>query len=103
MSEEENKAIELAKNFTKIDFTTPNGWTGYYDRELNEISKAINILLNIITKYKKENEEKDKQIDLMADTLQDNLYLTPLDGLNKEEIKQYFEKLSKEKEGVKDE
>ena len=69
MSEEENKAIELAKNFTKIDFTTPNGWTGYYDRELNEISKAINILLNIITKNKKENKtlkekiiEKDKII-----------------------------------------
>lgn len=68
-----------------------------------QYQKEIQDKNNKITKLQKENEEKDKQIDLMADTLQDNLYLTPLDGLNKEEIKQYFEKLSKEKEGVKDE
>ena len=42
-----------------------------------------------------ENIQLKKQIDLMADILQDNLYLTPLDGLKKEEIKLYFEKLAK--------
>ena len=51
-----------------------------------------------IAKLQKENEEKDKQIDLMAYTLQDNLYLTPLDGLNKEELKQYFETKAKKGE-----
>ena len=53
---------------------------------------------NRITKLQKENEEKDKQIDLMADNLQDNLCFSPLDGLNKEELKQYFKKLAKEKD-----
>lgn len=52
---EEEKAIELAEEFTKMDFNNPTGWTGYYDSELNELSLAIKTVLNII-------KERDKRI-----------------------------------------
>ena len=93
LSEEEKKAIERLKERINDseDYKTVQVW-------LTDDVVAVNTVLNLITKLQKENEEKDKQIDLMAYTLQDNLYLTPLDGLNKEELKQYFEKLAKKGE-----
>ena len=58
MSEEEKKAIEVLESFTKIDFNNPNGWTGYYDTELKELSQKINIALNLIRKQQEEIEEE---------------------------------------------
>lgn len=52
--------------------------------------EAITFVLN-------ELDKKDKQIRLMADILQDNLYFSPLDGLNKEELIEYFYKKAEEK------
>lgn len=52
---EEEKAIELAEEFTKMDFSNPMGWTGYYDTELNELSQAVQTVLNML-------KEKDKEI-----------------------------------------
>ena len=50
------QAIELAKKFTKMDFSNPMGWTGYYDTELNELSIAIQTVLSML-------KEKDKEIE----------------------------------------
>lgn len=37
MIKEQREAIELAKEFTKMDFSNPMGWTGYYDAKLEEL------------------------------------------------------------------
>ena len=42
------QAIEIAKDFIKMDFNNPMGWIGYYDTELKELSQAIEIVLNLI-------------------------------------------------------
>lgn len=106
MSEEEKKAIKIlgtfefrqkTKNYNKID--------------LEDVG-ATNIVLNLITKLQKENEEKDRQIDLMSEMIDDlSEYYTRYNGKNnkfckevciKEDIdcidciKQYFEKQAKE-------
>ena len=99
LSEEEKKAIEY---FYNLRSTIDESYM-LFDEEINvkcgkDMIKQITLVFNLITKLQKENEEKDKQIDLMAYTLQDNLYLTPLDGLNKEELKQYFETKAKKGE-----
>lgn len=80
------KEITKYKNMYEAEHDIHNTRNEQLDRKERGIIKAKQLLL-----------EKDKQIDLMADTLQDNLYFSPLDGLNREEIKLYFEKLAKEK------
>ena len=86
MTNEQREAIELAKEFTKMDFSNKMGWTGYYDAELKELSQAIDTVLSLIkeqqekiAKYEKiykeydcyrwvkELDKKDKIIDLMAE------------------------------------
>lgn len=37
MTNEQREAIELAKEFIKMDFSNPMGWTGYYDAKLEEL------------------------------------------------------------------
>lgn len=58
MTNEQRKAIELAKEFTRIDFNNPMGWTGYYDTELKELQRAIDTALSLI----KEQQEKAENI-----------------------------------------
>ncbi len=48
MSMTKEQAIEIAKDFIKMDFSNPMGWTGYYDMELKELSQAIETVLNLI-------------------------------------------------------
>lgn len=84
------KEITKYKNMYEAEHDIHNTRNEQLDRKERGIIKAKQLLL-----------EKDKQIDLMADTLQDNLYFSPLDGLNREEIKLYFEKLAKEKGELK--
>lgn len=55
-----------------------------------DIQKDIQIVLNLVQKLQKENEEKDKIIDLMAKTWKQD------DVRSIEEIKQYFKKQAKE-------
>ena len=59
---EEEKAIELAEEFTKMDFSNPMGWTGYYDTELNELSQAVQTVLNML-------KEKDKKIEKLQENV----------------------------------
>lgn len=112
MNEEENKAIELLERIKRgimIDVKAPN----VKIRNIaTEKVQAIETALNRITKLQKENKEKDKQIDLMAEMIDElSEYYTRYWGKNnefcKEEcvkkdidckdcIKQYFERKSKE-------
>lgn len=64
LSEEEKKAIKLLEDIKN------NSWTTKYI--MSSDSKNADILLNLITKLQKENEEKDKQIDLMAEEYEYN-------------------------------
>lgn len=39
MTKEQEEVIKLAKEFTKMDFSNPMDWTGYYDTELKELQE----------------------------------------------------------------
>ena len=102
MTTEQREAIELAKEFTKMDFSNPMGWTGYYDAELEELSQAIETVLNLIKEQQEKLEKKDKIIDLMAEEIimtkpanctRTNEFNTEKVYMSKEEIKQYFANL----------
>lgn len=92
LSEQEKKAIKLIKQ--------------YREEIKNKNIKPIFILdtaINLITKLQKENEEKDKQIDLMEEFLGERdlgYYKNETGGeifgimrqYNKEDWKKYFER-----------
>lgn len=56
MTKEQEARIKLLKDFTKMDFSNPMGWTGYYDTELKELSESIGTVLSML-------KEKDKRIN----------------------------------------
>ena len=96
----EEQAIKIAKDFTKMDFSNPMGWTGYYDTELKELSQAIEIVLNMLKEKDEEIEKKDKIIDLMAEFIEKvtvDLKIAFGENMlwNRNEIKQYFEREAK--------
>lgn len=99
MNEEEKKAIEWLNKYIK---NIKHEW------QESEDSKAVRTVLKLITKLQKENEEKDKQIDLMTETIRKlSIVLANYKGSydketinftgNIEKIKQYFAELAKEK------
>lgn len=102
MTKEQELKIQLLKDFTKMDFSNPMGWTGYYDTELKELSEAVETVLSMI-------KEKDRQIDLMAEFIskqdvEEEICIknkTNPDWCNedytncKDCIKQYYERKSK--------
>lgn len=94
MRDEQREAIELAKEFTKMDFSNPMGWTGYYDAELEELSQAIETVLNLIKEQQEKLEKKDKIIDLMADKLVEahEWFYSEFDNFTKEDFIKYFER-----------
>ena len=92
MTNEQREAIELAKEFTKMDFSNPMGWTGYYDAELEELSQAIETVLNLIKEQQEKLEKKDKIIDLMADKLVEahEWFYSEFDNFTKEDFIKYM-------------
>ena len=94
MTNEQREAIELAKEFTKMDFSNPMGWTGYYDAELEELSQAIETVLNLIKEQQENQEKKDKIIVLMADKLVEahEWFYSEFDNFTKEDFIKYFER-----------
>ena len=83
LSEDEKKAIENLNIFAN---------TFYGSFSMNE-AKTV---LNLITKLQKENEQKDKQIDLMAETFYKRFkaeLLIEYGFENEEQLKQYFAEL----------
>lgn len=61
----EEKAIELAEEFIKMDFSNPMGWTGYYDTELNELSQAVQTVLNMLKEKGRDIEKLKKFINYL--------------------------------------
>ena len=112
LSEEEKKAI---KYFYNLRSTIDESYM-LFDEEINlkcgkEMIKQITLALNLITKLQKENEEKDKQIDLMVEKIYKRISAKELDKYcNKQKnncknyedcfkcIKQYFETKAKKGE-----
>lgn len=87
MNEEEKKAIERLEE--QLNF-----W-----KKQNIKNSDCEIILNLITKLQKENEEKDKQIDLMAEIFYKRFkaeLLLEYGFESEEQLKQYFENKAKE-------
>ena len=88
LSEEEKKAIERLEKRIKDneDYKTTQVW-------LTDDIVAVDTVLNLITKLQKENEEKDKQIDLMAELVYKRFkaeLLLEYGFENEDQLKQYF-------------
>lgn len=80
MTKEQETRIKFLKDFTKMDFSNPMGWTGYYDTELKELRQAVETVLSMLKHNSAEIEQKNtelaeknaeieklnRQIDLMA-------------------------------------
>lgn len=95
MTKEQEEAIELTKQFTKMNFNTPNGWTGYYDTELKELSQAMKTVLNMLQEQQGKNKKKDKIIDLMTEIFYKRFkaeLLLEYGFESEEQLKQYFER-----------
>ena len=121
MTNKQREAIELAKEFTEIDFSNPMGWTGYYDTELKELSQAIDTVLSLIkensaeiqqkntelAEKSAELEKKDKQIDLIKEYVHQEIAHcteTIKDYIDddKEGNKHYIKELKEEREHWRD-
>lgn len=89
LSEEEKKVINSLENEYKKLEEKGNILFPLYKQQTK-------ILLNLITKLQKENEEKDKQIDLILNEQIQDGYLVNFNNL--EEAREYYNKLAKEKE-----
>ena len=108
LSEYEKKAIENLKDFKSISILYGNTFTMFLE-QLKKYQEATDTVLNLITKLQKENEEKDKQIDLIIEEYEyyDRINFKNFceDKLRKDKCiqdckncaKKYFEKLVKEK------
>ena len=93
----EEQAIEKLKKIRED--TVKANECGLSNNDFKEEIEVYDTVLNLITKSQKENEEKDKQIDLMADEIimtkpinctKTNEFSTKKVYMSKEEIKQYF-------------
>lgn len=82
LNEEEKKAIEYLTKYIH--------WETLGERSLET---DISTVLNLITKLQKENEEKDKQIDLMAEKLVQahEWFYSEFDNFTKEDFIRYYE------------
>ena len=73
LSEEEKKAIEL------LEYIKNNSWTTKYI--MSSDSKNADILLKLITKLQKENEEKNRKIEKYLDIISKKIIDTLKDEL----------------------
>lgn len=110
LSEDEKEAIKKVEEIKNMKFIITSSFYSRGAISLSIVEKeAIDIVLNLITKLQKENEEKDNQIDLMIEEYEYNARINFKnfceDELRKDNCiqdckscaKQYFEKLVKEK------
>ena len=109
MNEQEKQAIEKLKKI--IEDTIKANECGLSNNDFKEEIEVYDTVLNLITKLQKENEEKDKQIDLMVEKIYKRISAKELDKYcNKQKnncknyedcfkcIKQYFETKAKKGE-----
>ena len=71
LSEDEKQAIEKLKKIRED--TIKANECGLSNNDFKEEIEVYNTVLNLITKLQKEKEEKDKQIDLMAKFIENNM------------------------------
>ena len=83
LSEDEKEAIEKLKE-TQDSYLK------------DELDLAIETVLNLITKLQKENEEKDKQIDLMAEEI--SAICTGISSVREQLEKNYCEFINSDKD-----
>ena len=109
MTKEQEESIEILEGMVKSYIEADE--CGLSNNDFKEEIKVYDTVLNLITKLQKENKEKDKQLDLIIEEfykkmkISTNCYIQRKRGteqcLNhkncKECLKQYFEKLAKEK------
>ena len=91
----EEQAIENLKDFKSISILYGNTFTIFLE-QLKKYQEATDTVLNLITNLQKENEEKDKQIDLMAELVYKRFkaeLLLEYGFENEEQLKQYFAEL----------
>ena len=98
LSEEEKEAIEFIKFYQQHCLKKEKENMKQYEIVNDEefVSKNLDTVLNLITKLQKENEEKDKQIDLMAELVYKRFkaeLLLEYGFESKEQFKQYFAEL----------
>lgn len=113
MNEEEKKAIEIVKKIKNMKFNVTSSFysSGTISLSIEE-KEAIETVLKLISKLRKENKGKDKQIDELIKYIDNNNYVDSEEcqfqydfkikecigkGDCKDCIKQYFEKQEKEK------
>ena len=88
----EEQAIENLKDFKSISILYGNTFTIFLE-QLKKYQEATDTVLNLITNLQKENEEKDKQIDLMAELVYKRFkaeLLLEYGFENEDQLKQYF-------------
>ena len=91
MTKEQEIEIQLLKDFTKIDFSNPLGWTGYYDTELKELSEAVETVLNMLKEKDREiAEQKHKKTYARQNLIFKNKQLGQLRKNNKKLKKQIY-------------
>lgn len=94
LNEKEKQAIDMLNKFITEHKL-------FNIKHSDGLEKNINVVLNLITKLQKENEEKDKQIDLMAEEIEYNGCIKRVWNCEekscKECIKQYFKEIAEEK------
>lgn len=95
LSEEEKEAIEFIKFYQQHCLKKEKENMKQYEIVNDEefVSKNLDTVLNLITKLQKENEEKDKQIDLMAELVYKRFkaeLLLEYGFKNEDQLKQYF-------------
>ena len=112
LSEEQKKAIKFFERRMDICIENANICDeNNFDEEAESLRKEqsyIDTILNLITKLQKENEQKDKQIDLMAEEIRNTILIVKPESKFcqyeedcknircKDCIKQFFEKQAKE-------
>lgn len=102
LSKEEKEAIEFLQEFRPKMFWKEPIKVGnqYAMKDDINLKNKIETVLNLITKLQKENEEKDKQIDLMGEVIfkRFTAQLVIEYGIeNKEQFIKKFERFIKEK------
>lgn len=91
LSEEEKKSIDKLKKIRED--TIKANECGLSNNDFKEEIEVYNVVLNLITKQQKENEEKDRQIELMAELVYKRFkaeLLLEYGFENEEQLKQYF-------------
>lgn len=97
INEEEKKAIEIVKKIKNIKFNVTSSFysSGTISLSIEE-KEAIETALNLITKLQKENEEKEKQIDLMAEEI--SAICTGISSVREQLEKNYCEFINSDKD-----